>query len=83
MRHVMYTVPLSELYKVLASCNFNEQNEFCPVLVKIVDEQILKLRDKNMRFLLQVWTNKGDMVFERALETPIVNWNITKDKFLF
>ena len=82
MRSVMYTVPLSELYKVVASCNYNEENEFCPVLVRIVDKQILALND-GLEFLLQVWTNKGDMVFEKPLETPVVNWNIKKNKFLF
>jgi hypothetical protein len=82
MGKVMDTVPLTELYKVEASCNYHEQNEFCPVLVKIMDETILGF-NKNLPFLLQVWSNKGEMVFEKALKTPIINWNIVKDKFLF
>jgi len=42
----------------------------------------LTLND-NKPYLLQVWTQKGDMVFEKALHKPVCNWNITKDKFLF
>ncbi len=42
MNNVMFKVPLHELYKVIASCNYNEENYFCPVLVKIIDEQILR-----------------------------------------
>lgn len=42
MEHVMYKVPLKELYKVIASCQFNEQGKFCPVLVELVHEDIIK-----------------------------------------
>ena len=37
MNKVMYSVPLNKLYQVMASCQYNEDSEFCPVLVKIVD----------------------------------------------
>ena len=40
MANVMYSVPLSKLYQVVASCQYNEGADFCPVLVKIKDEFI-------------------------------------------
>ena len=35
------------------------------------------------RYLLQVWTKKGEMVFEKALQQPVCNWNISGNVFLF
>ena len=82
MKRVMYSVPLNKLYKIMASCQFSDDADFCPVLVKIVDKTILQTND-GFEFLLQVWTKKGDMVFERPLNMPICNWNISGDKFIF
>ena len=66
MDKVMFSVPLNKLYKVIGSCNYNEDAEFCPVLVEIIDEKIQRL-NKNLNFLLQVWNGNGDMVFEKPL----------------
>ena len=66
MDKVMFSVPLNKLYKVIGSCNYNEDAEFCPVLVEIIDEKIQRL-NKNLKFLLQVWNGNGDMVFEKPL----------------
>ena len=54
MKGVMYQVPLNKLYKVVASCNYNENGRFCPVLVKIMDQKIKEI-NKGFTFLLQVW----------------------------
>ena len=82
MRNVMYSVPLKKLYKVVASCNYNEKADFCPVLLEVMDRTILQ-NNNGCAFLLQVWTRKGDMVFERALDQPCCNWNIADDKFMY
>ena len=82
MKKVMYSVPLNKLYKIMASCQFNEDALYCPVLVEIVDETIQKVNDYR-RYLVQVWTKKGDMIFEKPLNLPICNWNISGDKFIF
>ena len=82
MRNVMYSVPLKKLYKVVASCNYNENALFCPVLLEVIDKTIKK-NNNGFAFLLQVWTRNGDMIFERALETPCCNWNIANDKFMY
>ena len=43
MQQVMYSVPLNQLYKLMASCNYNENADFCPVLVRIMDPKIRKM----------------------------------------
>ena len=66
MKKVMYSVPLDKLYKVIASCQYNDHGEFCPVLCKIIDPTVLR-NNNGMEYLLQVWSNRGDMVFEKPL----------------
>ena len=75
-------MPLNKLYEVLASCQYMEGADFCPVLVKIIDDKIYNNEDQH-RFLLQVWSKHGEMVFERKLRQPISNWNISENKFIF
>ena len=82
MRKVMYEVPLSKLYKVVASCQYEEDAKYCPVLVKIIDEFILK-ENNYLKYLLQVWSINGEMVFEKPLEKPPENWNISGDKLIY
>ena len=82
MENVQYKVPLDDLYKVVASCNYLHGAKFCPVLVKIMHKDIVKECD-GIRWLLQVWTDKGDMIFERPMKNPVANWNITDNKFVF
>ena len=78
----MYSVPLDKLYQVIASCQYNEGAIFCPVLVKIIDPTVL-LNNAGKEYLLQVWSNLGDNIFERPLRHPITNWNISGNKFVF
>ena len=42
MKNVQYKVPLDELYKVISSCNYMDGAKFCPVLVKVINDDILK-----------------------------------------
>ena len=42
MKEVMFKVPLNKLYSVMASCLYNEENMFCPVLLRINDAKILE-----------------------------------------
>ena len=48
---VMYQVELHELYVVLASCHFKEGADFCPVMVKIKNEDIIRI-NAGKQFLL-------------------------------
>ena len=51
MQEIQSKVPLKGLYKVIASCNYNENSHYCPVIIEIKDKTIL--RNNNMHpFLL-------------------------------
>ena len=82
MKQVMYQVPLNQLYRVIASCMYSEDAQFCPVLVKIVDSDILK-ENSGKPYLLQVWNQRGEMIYERSMANPVANWNICGNKLLF
>ena len=82
MRKVMYKVPLNNLYQVMYCCLHEENADFCPVVVKIIDETILK-ENQNLPFLLQVWTKGGEMVFERPLQNPPTIWSISDNKLVY
>ena len=36
-----------------------------------------------IKYLLQVWTDKGEMIFEKPLAKRVANWNISNNKFVF
>ena len=76
MEQVQYTVPLDRLYHVVASCQYQEGSDFCPVLVKIIDPFIVQ-KNEGCEFLLQVWSIRGDLIFEKPMNYPVANWNIS------
>ena len=75
-------MPLHKLYKPLGSCQFNSHGKFCPVSVKINDETI-KENNGGLAYLIQVWTLKGELVYEKPLKRPVANWNMKDDRFMF
>ena len=82
MSSVQYKVPLDELYVVMASCQFKENADFSPVLLRIVDDEI-RAQNQEKSFLLQVWSRYGNMVFEKPMANPCTNWNISENIFVF
>ena len=82
MKGVMYEVPLRKLYQPIASCQFNSDGKFCPVLVKINDETIKK-NNGGLAYLIQIWTLKGELVYEKPLKKPVANWNMSDNHFMF
>ena len=57
LKNVKFEIPTNELYEIYDSCNYNTENEFCPVLLRLGQQMIetSKLRP----YLLQVWSNQG------------------------
>ena len=82
MNKVQYKVPINELYEVMASCQFKENADFSPVLLRIVDDEI-RAQSQDKSFLLQVWSRYGNMVFEKPMKEPCTNWNISENIFVF
>ena len=61
---------MHKIYKICDSCNYNIENDFCPILVKLGDQMKAlnndhTLKTKLREYLLQVWDKKGRMVYER------------------
>ena len=79
----MFKVPLAQLYRVVASCNYNLHNYYCPILIEVIDETAKEHYGSDKPFLIQVWNLKGQMVFERPLKQPVANWNITENVLMF
>ena len=78
----MFRINLDSLYKVVGSCINNATDEFCPVLVKIVQPRIIDKND-GCQYLLQIWSKQGELVFERKLKEPVANWSFSSGMFLF
>ena len=49
---IEYAVPLKKLYKVVASCLYEEGAKFCPVLIRIMNEDIKEIIGGGIEFLL-------------------------------
>ena len=77
------TIRLDNLYKVVASCNYNHVSLYCAVLIEIKDVKAKKRNGVEKPYLLQVWNKKGMMLFERALRQPVANWNMANDVLMF
>ena len=52
MLKIGYAVPLKKLYKVVASCLYEEGANFCPVLIRIMNEDIKENIGGGIEFLL-------------------------------
>ena len=82
LSQVMYDVELFKLYEVMASSQYTEDSEFCPVMVKINNEDIIA-ENSGLQYLLQVWSIRGELVFEKPLDKPVTSWNVSRNKLLF
>ena len=70
IKKIKFNVPMHKIYKICDSCNYNIENDFCPILVKLGDQMKAlnndhTLKTKLREYLLQVWDKKGRMVYER------------------
>lgn len=65
---------LGDLYSVEDTCHNNDNNKYCPVLLQVKDEGILKElgfneKGEQYEYLMQVWNNKGYLIYERKMVT--------------
>ena len=68
LKSVMYKVDLSELYKIKETCFYSQVMPYCPIIVHDV---------KQKNYLLQVWTESGDLSMEVVLTNMPQAWCIT------
>ena len=81
LRKIRFEVPLDDLYQVSSSCQYDENSEFCPVLVEAKNEGIHD--GPNDKFMLQVWNRQGVMLYEKKMAMPNCKWNISGNMFVF
>jgi hypothetical protein len=78
---VSHNIPISELYKIEGCCNHSEANSFCAVQIKIENMELQK--KYKGRYLLQVWSKKGELVYSKILQQPLHLWNLIGDHLIF
>jgi hypothetical protein len=74
-------IPISELYKIVKTCSNSEQNDFCAVLVSIEDMELQK--SHSGRYLLQIWTKEGLLVYSLTMQSPVHVWNLNANYLTF
>ena len=68
------------LYNIMGTLITNNVQKFCPIQLEIANEKLLKKENKGKveaewnRYLLQVWTKKGIMIYERRMKQPVLGW---------
>ena len=62
------------LYKIIGTLVANNQQKFCPILLEISDSKLIKKENNPCKYLLQVWTQKGEMIYEQRMERAIRGW---------
>lgn len=78
-----FSLNLEDLYTVVDSANYNRSNKFCPVLLKVGPKMVPDDTAHAEKYLLQVWSNEGEMIFEKELNQKVKCWNIYGDNFFW
>ena len=57
--------PLDQLFKVVQDCYQDQNLPICPLLVEVIHKDLITLYGG--KYLIQVWNNKGCMIYQRPL----------------
>lgn len=88
LEHLSFQVNLDRLYVLEDTCKYNKNSCFAPILLRIVDEELLNLEsNKNKdgvpyKYLLQIWSNTGVLFFERKMVKRPAQWSMSSKIFL-
>ncbi|CDW84531.1 wd-40 repeat protein [Stylonychia lemnae] len=74
LKNIQYNVEVSNLIKIVKTCFYHENMNFCPIIVQIQDPQIMKVLGNSM--YLMVYNRQGKLVYQRSLKYDLVSWNI-------
>ena len=55
-------VTYTDLYTVLSTCYYNNDMQYCPILLEVGQERIRKVYD-GCKYLIQVWKKDGTKSF--------------------
>ena len=78
---VSHQIPIAELYKLIDNCANSEENEFCAILLRIENMELQQKYEG--RYLLQVWTRVGTLVYSKTLQFPLHLWNLNGKYLIF
>ena len=89
----MQSIPLDNqslksngLYSLVQSCITSKNQKYAPVLIEIVNEDLLVLenpQNERIKYLLQVWNSDGKKVYERRLKDIPRYWGMFEDIFIY
>lgn len=88
MSKVIQSIPLDSnngLYNIIDSLMTSNTQRFCPIQLEIANAALLKKECKESmkdgkpdedtkRFLLQVWTLGGKLIYEYKMSRPVRGW---------
>jgi hypothetical protein len=81
---VSHQIPISDLYKLEKSWSNSEENIFCAVQIKIADTELqTRFIPRSGRYLLQVWTKTGQLIYSKILEKQVHTCNINGNYLVF
>ena len=81
MKSMSFNVDTSKLYSIESTCINNEANPYCPVQIKINDENLATQYGGD--YLVQLWNNKQNLLFQRVRNKLVYSWNIINNIFIF
>eukprot|EP00347_Sterkiella_histriomuscorum_P013502 403364473 len=75
-KEISYFIDLNQIYNVLGTCYINDDVPYCPILVELSQEKIIKAYD-GCSYLLQAWKkDQQRKVFEKPLKSKIKLWAV-------
>ena len=81
LKNMSFNVDISKLYSVVGSVCNNQANHFCPVQLRINDLTLAE--HYGGPYLIQLWTNKQELVYQRVRNQPLLNRNLVNNYFIF
>lgn len=86
--HLSFDINLNKLYKLEETLSNNKNSAFSLVLLRIVDPELIELNGKNkkgqlFKYLLQVWSQKGYLYYERKMAEKPCMMNIIGKVVIF
>ena len=77
LNHLTQDVPLHQLKKVIKSCYFDENMNFCGIMSEVVDHTLRE--HLGGHYLFEVWAD-GNLLYQRPLTCKVRAWGASRHK---
>eukprot|EP00347_Sterkiella_histriomuscorum_P010355 403376619 len=81
LKNIQYNVEIQNLVKIVKTCYYHENMDFCAIIAEVVDEKVRKTLGE--RFILQVYNRKGKIVYQRYIKYDLISWGIFHSYFVY